>query len=248
MEQLFAFMDQPDPTKRPTDVTYGPEADPDPRRQDAAKVLIPADKVSLPNNVRLPIPTVGGDSLLVTWESWLGREFDPDLTGIGDNKHFQFASPGGRIWTEIKADFFWAKRIPGAIAVAKVRSYGEVKNGELGPEVTKENPLSPMSAVFAMKPEVWTRYWVYFKPVGEWHEFSMWLADETQNPTLVIDGLEMKPNYAAGATGWERFWLEYNTSSQGLPEGFGPRIAYARNVVMLRGVLDPRTLLERPVK
>lgn len=243
-EQLNAYMDQPDPTRRPTDITFSPAADPDSRRQDAAKIVIPANEPSLPNNVRLPIPPVGGDSLLVTWESWMGREFDSDMTGIGGNKHFQFTSPK-RIWTEVKADFDWGKKL-GGLAVATVRSYGQ--EGDLGPEVTIQNPLSPMSATFVIKPETWTRYWVYFKPAGEWHEFSMWLADETRDPVLVLDGLRMKPNYALGATGWETFWIEYNTSGKGLPEGFGSRVAYARNVVMLRGVTDPRGILERPVK
>jgi hypothetical protein len=115
----------------------------------------------------------------------------------------------------------------------------------LGPNVTDHHPLGPMSNQFAIMPETWTRYWAYFNKVGEWHEFSLWLADPTRDPVLILDRLQM-PNTLAGATGWEKFWLEYNTSDHGKAEGFGERVAYARNIVMLRGVTDVKSLLKRP--
>jgi hypothetical protein len=136
-------------------------------------------------------------------------------------------------------------KFPGAVATAHVRAYGEVKNGELGPEVISENPLSPMLTEFGIQPEKWTRYWVFFNPVGEWHEFSFWIADEDRDPVLINDRLEMKPN--DGSKGWEKFWIEYNTSSNP-PEDLVQRVSYIRNVVMMRGIADPRSLLERPVK
>jgi len=244
MSQLLAFMDS---TSKTWDVTYDPAHDPDPRRQDAAKLLIPASTVSLPNNVRLPIPDPGTDSVLVTWDSWLGREFAFANTGISNYKHFQFASPAARIWTEVKADFDYAQHFPPAVAMLRVRYYGEKAQGEAGPNVTNENPLSPQASEFPILPEVWTRYWAYFKPAGNWFEFSMWMADETHGPVKVLDRLQIQPNYSLGATGWEKFWLEYNTSDHGLPV-FPARTAYARNVVMLKGVADPTTLLERPVR
>ena len=243
-EQLNAFMDAT--TSRPIDVTYNPTADPDPRRQDAAKVLIPAGKVSLPNNVRLPIPPVGNESLFVTWDSWMGREFAHAQTGIANYKHFQFTSPL-RMWTEIKSDFNEAEKIPGALAVVEVRAYGEAADGELGPNVTNPHPLSPMSGSFATRPERWTRYWAYFNLVGEWHEFSLWVADEDRDPVQILDRRQIKPNFLAGATGWQKFWLEYNTSDHGI-EGIGPRVAYIRNVAMLKGVREPVRLLQRPVR
>jgi hypothetical protein len=245
MDQLLAFMDST--TTKAWDVTYNPAADPDPRRQDAAKVLIPAGKVSLPNNVRLPIPPVALQSLFVTWDSWMGREFAFSQTGIANYKHFQFTSPL-RIWTEVKADFNQAVKVPGAVAMVEVRAYGSKENGQLGPNVTNNHPLSPMAGEFAVMPEVWTRYWAYFKLVGEWHEFSLWMADENRNPVLVLNRLQIKPNYADGAIGWEKFWLEYNTSTANPIEPLGPRVAYVRNVVMMKGVTDPLKLLQRPVK
>jgi hypothetical protein len=131
--------------------------------------------------------------------------------------------------------------------MVEVRAYGEAKDGEVGPNVTNSNPLSPMAGAFAVMPEVWTRYWAYFNPVGEWHEFSLWVADENRGPVLVLDRRQIKPNFKLGATGWEKFWLEYNTSSHGV-ETLGPRVAYARNVVMMKGVREPTKLLQRPIK
>jgi hypothetical protein len=44
-------------------------------------------------------------------------------------------------------------------------------------------------------------------------------------------------------------WLEYNTSShlERGPADRGPLVAYARNIVMLKNVADPKNLFERPV-
>jgi hypothetical protein len=246
MNQLLAFMDQSNPSIKPWDITYDPTHDPDPRRQDAAKVVIPANEPSLPNNVRLPIPDVGSGSLFVTWDSWMGREFAYASTGIGNYKHFQFTSPD-RIWTEVKSDFNLA--VPGSVAMVQVRAYAQMGSGLLGPNVTNEQPLSPMASEFAVLPEKWTRYWAYFNPVGEWYEFSLWLADASRGPVLVLDRRQIKPNYPLGATGWQSFWLEYNTSAHGWDTGFPARVGYARNVVMLRGVTPSAipNLLQRPL-
>jgi hypothetical protein len=248
-DQVFQYTQQ---KYQERNVIYDPANDPDPRRQDAAKVLIPALKVSLPNQVRVPIPAVGDDSMLVTWDVWWGREFAYDKTQIGDYKAFQFASPANHIWTEIKSDFKRAQTFPSSVATAKIRAYGEIKNGELGSNVTNEHPLSPMLNEFKIMPETWTRYWAYFKPAGGgWFEFSYWMADENQMPVQVHDRLLMKPG--AGATGeqfffWEKFWFEYNTSAHGIDSGVPARVSYIRNVVMLRGVSDPTTVLARPLK
>lgn len=222
--------------------------DPDPRKQDAAKVTVPPDKAHVQSQVRLPIPPVGRDSLLVTWDAWWGKEYAYANASIGNYKAFQFASPMLRIWTEVKSDFDKAVKFPPAVALVEVRAYGEKKNGEVGPNVTDENPLSPMAAQFPIMPETWTRYWAYFRLAGEWHEFSLWMADETRSPVLVIDARQIKPNYAVGAEGWESFWLEYNTSAGRIPASRGPLVSYVRNVVMLRGVTVVSPLLERPAR
>lgn len=91
--------------RKPQRVTYDPAADTDPRRQDAAKIVVPAGKVSLGNTVRLPIGTSDGTTTLVTWDAWFGREFRFENTSIGNYKTFQFASPKDRIWFEVRTRF-----------------------------------------------------------------------------------------------------------------------------------------------
>jgi hypothetical protein len=90
---------------RPQSVTYDPANDPDPRRQDAAKIVVAAEKTSLSNQVRLPIGTSDGTTTLVTWDAWFGKEFRFENTGIGQYKTFQFSSPGDRLWCEVRTKF-----------------------------------------------------------------------------------------------------------------------------------------------
>jgi hypothetical protein len=93
------------PKDLPQRVTYDPANDRDPRRQDAAKVVLPAREVSLRTTVRLPIGTSDGTSTLVTWDAWFGSEFGFANSGIGNYKTFQFASPAKRIWFEVRTRF-----------------------------------------------------------------------------------------------------------------------------------------------
>ena len=254
------------------DVTYDPVRDPDPRRQDAAKVLVPSDKVSLPNNVRVPIPKTTDDSLLVVWDAWFGdefKEFD------GTYKNFQLAS--GRIWTEVRSDF-GARRNPRVeekypgpkIALVDVRQYDhDFSKGPCtisGPEFDgitySGNNIGPRVGDFVIRPETWTRYWALLKPSADYpgfYEFSLWVADEKQEPRKLVGhpedatcdprlrgkGVLIRPTATHGY--WDKFWLEYNTSSNYVAPGRGPLTSYARNVVMLKGV-DPESagLLVKP--
>jgi hypothetical protein len=90
---------------RPQSVTYDPANDPDPRRQDAAKIVVAANKASLSNQIRLPIGTSDGTTTLVTWDVWFGKEFQFANTGVGQYKTFQFSSPGDRLWCEVRTKF-----------------------------------------------------------------------------------------------------------------------------------------------
>ena len=245
---------------RPRDVTYQPEADQDSRRQDAAKIQIPKGQVSLPNNVLYPIPTHAPASLFATWDFWMGSEFAFPNTQIGNYKHYNFYSLD-RIWTEPKLYFSEAsEQHPGALAVSKTRYYGRQDGGEWGSNVTHNNPITPLDGLFLLKPETWTRYWFLFAPTGEpatitysdgsihqheWWAYSFWANDVT-SPTVtqIYDGKRIVPNYERGATGWHRLNVEYNTSGKGLGEQTPARTSYMRNVVFLKGITDPSSLLE----
>jgi hypothetical protein len=258
--QLLTYMDQPNPAVRPWDVTYDPAHDPDPRRQDGAKILIPAGKVSLPNNVRVPIPDHTGTSLFAVWDVWYGNEFRFQFTGIANYKTFQFAS--GRIWTEIKDDWDYPVQHPEFsryLSQRQVRYYGSKRNGEWGANVIHNHPLSPFTSVGVL-PEVWTRNFAYFRPTGtfgtiadysepaEWWEFSLWFADETRDPIQVNDRCLIMPNYPSGLKRWDKFWLEYNSSTARPLPTLPARVSYVRNIAMLKGLqpADLPALLERP--
>jgi hypothetical protein len=224
----------------PLDVTYNPSADPDPRRQDAAKVVVSANLVSLRNQVRVPIPS-GTGSLIITWDAWFGREFDYSNTQISNYKNFQISSAGS-IWTEIRSRFQMASNTP-YVSMVDVRLYGQSLTGS---NMTRPDPLAPQLANFGVQPEIWTRYWVELKPAANgFYEFSLWVADETHDPVMLHDHLLIMPKVASG---WDRFWLEYNTSSYVIPPTRGPLTSYVRNIVMLRNVSNPATILQRPVK
>jgi hypothetical protein len=61
---------------------------------------------------------------------------------------------------------------------------------------------------------------------------------------LVYDRLLIRPG--ASNIGWESFWLEFNTSSNNRAGTTFDLVAYVRNVVMLKGVTNPTSLLQRP--
>jgi hypothetical protein len=80
--------------------------DPDSRRQDAMKIVIPAESADLPTQVILPIGSHHPKNLLVTWDIWWGSEFNYAHAGILRYKGVpQFGSPDERIWTSLHTDF-----------------------------------------------------------------------------------------------------------------------------------------------
>lgn len=221
---------------RPLVVTYDPANDPDPRRQDAAKIVIGTSSNSLTNMVILPIPQYSG-SLLVTWDAWFGKEFAAATSGIPTYKNFQLAS-NNAIWTEVRSRFSLASGSD--IAEVDLRYYGTP-----GPGTTKVgDALAPMSGSFTIKPETWTRYWVLLNPVGQWTELSMWVADQNRGPVQLLDRRLVTPK--GSGSRWDQFWLEYNTSTDTIKAGRPNLIGYARNVVMLQGVTNMSGLLQRP--
>lgn len=253
-------------------VTYDPANDSDPRRQDAAKVVVPAGEPSLRATVRLPVGTADGTTTLVTWDAWFGSEFRFEESGIGNYKNFQFTSPK-RIWFEVKTRFS-AAAPPDSRRAARARraSKGEAADkqgtapppkpsapgtsGErpdigvvdarayltVGPNVTNKGSLSSKAATFTIRAETWTRYWVLIEQrANDWDLVSMWVADENQGPAHLIDRRQLNVNGSV-----DEFWLQYNTSSG--RRDVGERIGYARNVVMLRNVMDVPVLLQRPAK
>ena len=64
---------------------------------------------------------------------------------------------------------------------------------------------------------------------------------ENRDAVLLLDSLRLKPREEY----WDKFWLEYNTSST--PDKCPARVGYFRNLIMLKDAGDPTPLLQRPV-
>lgn len=228
-------------------VTYDPANDPDPRRQDAAKVIIGTGSNSLTNQVRLPIPKHSPESLFVTWDAWYGDEFAFNITGIDDYKTFQFGSPANDIHMEIRNRFAMS---PSTAGILDGRLYPEGGYSQ-GPNVTFPDTLAPRVGTYHIPTETWVRYFAYFKAPaagGTWYEYSLWAADANTGPVLIYDRLQVRPSPQSSTAAWEAFWLEFNTSTS-LTRSKATRpqlVAYVRNVVMLKAVANVAPLLVKP--
>lgn len=136
------------PDRVTRDFTYKPQADPDPRKQDAAKLVIPSDGSGggsggpYPVNplnrnsiyqMRLPMPVMElGHSYLVTWDVWYGAEWRESIAGIPAHKAFQFDGPdrmngSPKIWWEVHHAYKSVGDYPVSsteVARMSVRHYG----------------------------------------------------------------------------------------------------------------------------
>jgi hypothetical protein len=230
---------------KPVSVTYDPANDSYPDAQDAAKIVIPAEKNSLPNQVKLPILIYHGDRGLITWDAWFGPELDFSNTGIPTYKMWQFSSHNDDIWCEVRARWKLGPNLGGgALAAVDGRTYSTV-----GPSVTSKSPLEPQIGLFTLYPKRWVRYWGLFEPAGEYDVYSLWVADEQTDPVQLFDRLELQFRSNKDGTAVPRlgkFRIEFNTSHNALAPERGELVAYARNYVVLKGDFDLATILERP--
>jgi glucuronoarabinoxylan endo-1,4-beta-xylanase len=170
------------------DINYVWPNDPDPRKQDAAKLVIPSDGTTIKSStnqnsilqVRVPMPTMElGHSYLVTWDAWYGDEWREDISGIPAHKAFQFDGPdrlngAPKIWWEVHHAYKSVGDYPVAsneVARLAVRHYAsgmrQLDDGTwigvpAGPNVTSgstsETPVLPYRQ-FNVKPERWVRHW-----------------------------------------------------------------------------------------
>jgi hypothetical protein len=135
------------PDRVTQDFNYVWPNDPDSRRQDAAKLVIPSDgsggisggpEPVNPYNrnsiyqLRVPMPKmVPGNAYLVTWDAWYGDEWRNPISGIDGHKAFQFDGPdkhlgATKIWWEINHGYQDKLTLPlfsGDVGSLRVRHY-----------------------------------------------------------------------------------------------------------------------------
>jgi hypothetical protein len=236
-------------------VTYDPDHDTDPRRQDAAKVVVSSGVNSLTNQVRVPLQT-GSEGFFLTWDHWWGQEFATANTSFNNYKAFQLSCDDQKIWTEQQLRFTLGARIPGALAVTSMRAYGSSAS-PMGARVVDQGVdisygsdcIGGQIAHFDLRPETWTRTAISIVPIPDdpdgWFTFQMWMSDETREPVQMYrEGVTVRPRTAGN--GWDRWWIELNTSQSYQETGRGPLTAYVRNVVLLHALADTSTVLRKP--
>jgi hypothetical protein len=202
---------------------------------------------SLPNQVWLPMGTEDGHRYLTTWDAWFDERCLTKYTNLVNWKTFQFRKTTAKspsIWFEVRTRFDggtspWklALNPDSDVAAVDVRSYSAI-----GPNVTDQEPLSPMLDTFRVVKQTWTRYWMEIdQRANDWDLVSLWVADANHDAVQIFDRLQVEVD-----AGIHSFQLEFNTSTDALKPGRGPLTVYVRNVVMLRDVSDTKSLLQRP--
>lgn len=214
------------------DVTYNPAGDTYPMAQDAAKVVLPPADSTI-QQVRLPIET-GPGKTLITWDAWWGEEFRTGRGGLGNHKTFQVGGDkyARDRYLEVRVRF--ARNSDRYIGAVNMRSYAVP-----GPNVTDREPIEPQIGQFDVLQNTWTRFWVEVDVhPGDYDLFSMWVADPTRGPVQLFNRLQFE-----SAEGLTNFWIEYNGSGR---RTGGPLTGYVRNVVVLHGLENVASILQRP--
>jgi hypothetical protein len=212
---------------------------------DTARFLLPENEVSLqgPDQLDIPFAVTSGD-YLITWDVKIGDEWHYDISSGGTGpqsiaryKHFQIRrQPGGGITDETRSEFI-GQTLP---TVARVDGRYYTAAGAYGPNVNDENPLGPQAGEFDIQADTWTRYWLRLQ-LGQsgYALHSLWVADETQDPVLIFNGLQLADFDP------QTFQFECNTSTN---TRVGPELRMDfRNVVILSGYGAPGALLVKPV-
>lgn len=201
---------------------------------------------SLLNILKLPINSIEGHSYLITWDAWLGAEFDQDLSGLGTYKHYQIGTHNTR-WLEVRSRFAIANSANSGVATVDARGYlnGRTWADAFGPSVpVGQDGTLPAVGTFAVQPETWTRYWLWVDHRANNYDLvSLWAADVNQNPTQLLSNLELQL-YPFNI---DKFWMEFNTSFNLIPSTRIDLTAYIRNFVVLKDTPNPTSIFQRPV-
>ncbi len=250
--------------------SYNPSGDTYANKQDAAKLLIPAglatSSISTYQQLRMPVPQIGGGSLLITWDWFWGPEFLSNRGGMNHYKVFHVIMGGHALWTLMHSPA-WASggdigkiwdsmQTAGTYPAGLIRREPFTPSGEGAPD-----QRSGSGEQIGIQANTWMRYWLEIKmfqppsafvewnrvtgttlqangsdPQGRWHMASLWFADEKRNVQRVLYRVPVSWNSL-----WDpnisRFDFEMNTSQN---TGFiGPWIGYGRNVVLLRNYKLP---------
>jgi hypothetical protein len=205
----------------------------------AAGTTVYRNSNSLPRQVWMPMNTENGHTYLTTWDAWYTDEMRASQHGVSTWKTYQFrATSNPKIWFEVRTVF---SRAPTVNDVAKIDVRGYCC---FGPNVTGNEPLTPMVGEFIIRPGTWVRYWQLTEQRADGHEYmSLWIADETHGPVQLLDRLLIE-----AGPGIAHVDLEFNTSTDRMlsPINRPPLVIYVKNFAILRDVANIWPLLQKP--
>jgi len=219
-----------------------------------------SDSIPTGEQVRFPVQVSTG-IVVATFDWYHGIEFKLNSGTVQTHKFVQMASDGpstghaGDVYCELRTDFGFAD---GSTDVAGISPRGYVMstvtgNAQFVPGLKSQQPYSPTgqgvpAALYRVKPNCWTRYWIEMKlkqdgaNFTEWNAIStqalqagstynmisIWMADEVTDPRRII----YRAPWRIRGTYFQNIWWELNTSWG--PGQTGPLIGYGRNVVIMR--------------
>jgi hypothetical protein len=218
------------------------------------------------NFLKLPLNTEDGYTYLITWDayftdSYLAFKFDQG------QKTFQFTKGTGteNKLFEPKVRFDCrnganvavagcgtshvgavAARAYNSINAAGITAWSETNGNTLGPNaLTTITDMAPQPGNFIIRPNVWTRWWVKVKQqANDFDLFSMWVADENNDPVLIFDSIPFSVSGTLDPTKQRMIEFEIalgNSNSQflrgwkdNIPGQFFDFVNYFRNWFVLR--------------
>lgn len=215
-----------------------------------ANSVVKVSSNGLLNDVRLPIgTTTDGNTYLLTWDAYYTNSFVN--SGLLNHKAFQVsAGRDARDFLEVDSTYQGgmsrSDQPPGWNSQTDVGGVFLRRYGSPGPLLTSDDPVRPYLTGFAIKPGVWTRYWLQIQQnANDYERITLWMADENRGPVMMYSpdttqvGL-LDPSMS-------KFWIEFNTSTYQWTRGdMRDLVLYVRNFVMLVNPGDVSSLLVRP--
>lgn len=199
-------------------------------QMDAARFTVQPgwSGIAVQDQLRPEFPRVTSGNLMFTWDVRWDPAFQANLGGIQTHKAFQMASSTTnderRLELRTRFNFVSAPDL----AELDIRRYNFGFSGDDTP---------PTDVRFILQPDRWTRFWTLVDFTT--NQFSLWVADEQRQPVLVVDRLQFT-NFNGGL---DQFWYEFNSSQS--RSGGASLAIWTRNLVILRDVADPDTIVSQ---
>jgi hypothetical protein len=224
---------------------------------DATRFTLPPDVASA-RQVWLPIHMAEAGQTVIVWE-WRGSDNWIYENGLRVHKLFQVRRHSDHIWLEPGSRY-----LPDGAGTlhSRVRAYVGVGPDTFSPDGGFDfsddfgdvhydsDSIGPLHANFVSPIDTWVRLMLVIeqRPDDPWAHVWYYATHEGRDPTPILLDAQLALPSDDGVEGAGRphhFDFEINTSGTRT----GPEVwCWGKNVVVMRGVEDPASLLRRPVR